>query len=414
MRKKFFRFLIQHIPNPWFISLILMFLGMLSHKDKNLKCKIILWLDEESKNTLKTIRCADKSISYSPEISGKKKIKGEVQIPAIKLHKLDDVIISARSSHIINNNYIYMERIKGVNDEAANYATSFVKEHNDTLAIVDDSIDEYLDCVFFLGGNGSWNYYHWMLEILPKIQYFLESNIVNNCFKILVSEKVKNVENYNVILKKAFENVNVDIIYICEKKHYKVSELYYISSPNNVLFNCRDDSFNYLYSFFRSESIHYIETLGNSLLESEDDLYNPLKCFYPNKIFLARKSNSLRGYNQNEVICLLNKFGFIAVYMEELTLVEQISHFKSAKMIVGPSGAAWTNLIFTNPKARAISWLPDNLSGFSVFSSIAGIKGVNMKFFITDSNGSKDYQGDYKVDLNVLESIITKELEEVI
>ena len=38
--------------------------------------------------------------------------------------------------------------------------------------------------------------------------------------------------------------------------------------------------------------------------------------------------------------------GFEPVYLERMSLGEQIAAINSAELIAGPTGAAWTNLIF--------------------------------------------------------------------
>lgn len=74
------------------------------------------------------------------------------------------------------------------------------------------------------------------------------------------------------------------------------------------------------------------------------------------KLFLARKPSEVRRYNQDEIIECSRKSGFEAVYLDGLSFFESVKLFREAEAIIGPHGAAWANLIFANPSAKAMLW----------------------------------------------------------
>jgi hypothetical protein len=70
---------------------------------------------------------------------------------------------------------------------------------------------------------------------------------------------------------------------------------------------------------------------------------------YPDRVFVSRQGQSRRKIiNFDEVIDALGQFGFQAIRPEELSIVEQIQLFDQAEFIIGPSGSAFANVIFSN------------------------------------------------------------------
>ncbi|NER38457.1 MAG: DUF563 domain-containing protein [Oscillatoria sp. SIO1A7] len=75
----------------------------------------------------------------------------------------------------------------------------------------------------------------------------------------------------------------------------------------------------------------------------------------PERIYISRKSASYRRVvNEDEIISVLRKFGFVAIALENLSFREQVALLAAAKVIVSPHGAGLTNLVFCNPGAKVI------------------------------------------------------------
>jgi capsular polysaccharide biosynthesis protein len=83
-------------------------------------------------------------------------------------------------------------------------------------------------------------------------------------------------------------------------------------------------------------------------------------------------------------------------------LSEQISLFSNAEIIVGPTGAAWTNLLFAAPKTKCFIWAPSVVSDYGCFSNLASIVGADMvyHFYPDDSCQAGDlYRKSYLLDV---------------
>jgi|GEM_PF-4574991 len=64
------------------------------------------------------------------------------------------------------------------------------------------------------------------------------------------------------------------------------------------------------------------------------------------RIYISRKnSHKRRIINEDEVMTLLEKHGFVSFTLEDMTLAEQIALFKQADIVIGAHGAGFSNCI---------------------------------------------------------------------
>ena len=120
------------------------------------------------------------------------------------------------------------------------------------------------------------------------------------------------------------------------------------------------------------------------------------------RIFLCRKEKR-RRYNEDDVFECIAPFGFEKVYLGDLSFDEQLAVVHQAEWIVGPTGAAWTNLIFCQPGAKCLCWMAEEFGDFSAFSTIAHLVGADMQY-ISYKTGARStdelYRKDYAVDVS--------------
>lgn len=99
----------------------------------------------------------------------------------------------------------------------------------------------------------------------------------------------------------------------------------------------------------------------------------------PTRVFLDRGPRDSRSYNREQVLRIAGRFGFTPVSPERLSLREQAELFGRATAIIGPSGAAWANLLFASPELRALYWIPDFLSGSQTWATLAAASGCSVR-----------------------------------
>lgn len=363
----------------------------------------IKWIDEVA--PIKTLQKSFSDYSYSPKYQGNQN-KVKVDIPDINLYKFFKVNLHVESSHLVSEEFVYMERLPLVSLKNCNYSTGIVKCHSDSNAIIYNKDRKKIKVRkgFFLGGNGSWNYYHLTFEILSKLKYL---DYIDDDSVIILPEAVKNNKNYQSLLNILLAGSRKEVFYVEKKRTVEVDELYHITPPSNIVFNLRENSdFLTDYVYFDMTSIDYIRNKLLSISNKVDEDFLVYK-----RIFLARKPGAARSYNQEDVSQVLKNYGFEEVYLEDFSIIEQVRIFNNADYIVGPSGAAWTNLIFTNPGTKSISWLADNISEFSAFSTLAAYFQSDMSFIKCKPDDHNELHTGYMLNCKELEAIIINNLD---
>lgn len=378
------------------------------------KCKVV-FLD--TLEAIKVYRDETTSDIYRPAIGGIENSHIKVDVPAVKMYLLSDVVITTKSSNFIAKNSVIIERIPSIALEYCNYATGAILTHDSQVALCKNMRYKLndIDNAIFLGGNGSWNYYHWMTEILPKIEFLEKYNAFDLTANLIVSDVVKTTDSFIKTLNEALKNVKVNLLFLDSNRFYKVKNLYVVSSPSNVLFNSKKIATSPNYNFFRKQSLDYVRDLVFIMIKKYNQvklitILSTLKNKYGKiNIFLARKRGSAREYNQQDVWNLiLKETDAKKIYIEDYSIEEQAFIFSKADLIIGPSGAAWTNLIFCKENTFAISWLPVHLKDFSVYSTLAQYYGVKNYFIECYSVNTKEIHVEYTVPLDLLKAQLEK------
>ncbi|MGH7884442.1 MAG: glycosyltransferase family 61 protein, partial [Thermodesulfobacteriota bacterium] len=242
--------------------------------------------------------------------------------------------------------------------------------------------------VALLSSNAHQRYYHWMFDILPRINLLQRSNI--------------NVDAYIINNSLNFQKESLKIIGLPQDKiinpnqnsHFIIEELIVPSLPgaSNIV---------------TKESCDFLrKTFIKSSYKSSLNLY------------LSRKDAATRRIvNEDETISLLEKYDFKIITLDNLTVEEQVDIFSRAKIIVGPHGAGFSNIVFCNSGADIIELMPENYFN-PCFWSISNAISLNHKiiecrpkYFESNRKIFKEYiKHDIFVDLNELESVLKETL----
>ena len=254
--------------------------------------------------------------------------------------------------------------------------------HGQVTAFVSDWPTEVLERGIFLGGNGSFNYYHWMIELLPKLKYIQDLGDECAGFPLLVSEDAQRIPTFREALNLIAGEVPVVIMN--RSRYYRVEKLVYVNSPSICPFNLRQGHELKVSDFLtHGPSINFLRNRLQACAERTKETGRK-------RIFFARRSGR-RNYNQDEIFELFEAQGFIRVFMEELNLRSQIELVSASEMIAGPTGAAWTNLIFCREGTKCLCWMAEQSREFSAYSNLAKIVGADLRYvtYRTDAKSTE-------------------------
>ena len=76
------------------------------------------------------------------------------------------------------------------------------------------------------------------------------------------------------------------------------------------------------------------------------------------RLLVARKGPTRKIHNIEQVEAFLSKYDFETIYLEGMSIVDQILLFQSAEFVIGPHGAGLANLLFCEPGTKVIEFMP--------------------------------------------------------
>jgi capsular polysaccharide biosynthesis protein len=99
----------------------------------------------------------------------------------------------------------------------------------------------------------------------------------------------------------------------------------------------------------------------------------------PKHIFIVRKADLERPYNQEELIEVAHRYGLELVEFADMSFAKTVAVMRDAELVVGAHGAGWTNLLFARPGARGIMWTQPDAKSNNNFSNLAAVADVDLR-----------------------------------
>ncbi|MHA7001774.1 glycosyltransferase 61 family protein [Aeromonas schubertii] len=380
--------------NDGFISKVVFFL-IYSYikKTDNVFLARLVWLDQREDICVHVFRDEMPSISVGPNYIGEKQKTEKIILPRVSLYKITDAqVCSVSRAFVESDDTVIVERVQTASSDVADYSCGHLIYHENEHVIVRREPPIEIENGILISGVSETNYYHWMLEILTQFQFISEMPSEYESYPIVISSHSKKIPS----IKSFIENLNINktFVYLESTAVYKIRNLLLINTPNNAIPHLKNGfSTKVNYSYVRRESLLFLKSIAYRCINEEENSHQSKN----GRIFLARRG-AIRNYNQDEIIEGLEKLGFDIVYMEDLSFKEQVMIMSKASMIVGASGAAWTNIIFAPQGTKALCWMADKIGEASCFSNIAHVMGINMeciKYSVASSDTRDIYSFTY-------------------
>ena len=207
------------------------------------------------------------------------------------------------------------------------------------------------EAIHVMGGNYM-NHYHWLLDIVPKLQIDPLSQFAFEG-SILMSP-VTSVAQQEMLMR--LLQAGRSVMSLAGRGAIHVESLLFVPNLANYGFAPNPG----LTPFFdKLRQLLGVDGVSTS------------------RIYVSRKGSQNRALvNEDEVIALVGRYGFKAVDLSSLTLTDQARLFATASHIIAPHGAGLANLVFCNPGATICEL---HMHGYLnwVFRKLAGIRGAN-------------------------------------
>ncbi|MDP1651250.1 MAG: glycosyltransferase family 61 protein [Rhodocyclaceae bacterium] len=186
------------------------------------------------------------------------------------------------------------------------------------------------------------NYFHWIVEVLPRL-FLCEKMLTDKQVPILVSEGLH--ENLYALLN-IIRSSERPVLVLKKDYYYSVASLIYPSDLTRIL-----DTYDRAPG---NDTTYLPVALLRAMKTEIKNTINARTSHFGNRIYIKRNSSYRRLLNEPEIEELLSEHGFDTVDTGELTIEEQIGIFAHCELIVGPSGAALTNMLWCCPETRVV------------------------------------------------------------
>ena len=203
-----------------------------------------------------------------------------------------------------------------------------------------------------------YSYYHLLTDLIPHL-------IDTPRNPVLVPEFMP--QSFIEFLKQAQFEVK-----IIPQEIFKV-ELLYIPEMNLPEWN--------------SEKVKKIQTFFENLFPRDFQI-SAKKSTPLNRIYISRKLAVRRHLsNENEIMPMLRKHNFRKVYLEKMTIMEQVELFRRASHVISAHGAGLTNVLFAPKDARILEIRPELSSGQFCFEKLFSFGWPNSEFLVSPVKG---------------------------
>ena len=223
-----------------------------------------------------------------------------------------------------------------------------------------------------------YNYYHWVLEALPRLAIYASAGIAADCIYAPV--------------QKRFQQESLRLL------GFPASRIIRATRNSHVLFDrlaisyskpsCNSRTIDFLYHSFAS---HHGISQPKEL-----------------RVFISRRKRGKREItNDDAVFEVLQTLGFKRYDLETMSVSEQIKLFYNAECVVGPHGAGLVNIAFCRQGTKVIE-INTPYRATTCFSDIAHYRGLKYQLHLATPDRKDFFNFDPK--LGVGDSDMTVEL----
>ena len=235
------------------------------------------------------------------------------------------------------------------------------------------------------GGAAIGNYYHWLLDSLPRLHLVEEAGLWDEVDYFLIYSRE---QRFAVETLLALGIRNEQIIDVAAATHLRAQRLL-VTSP------------------VRGYGRHAPRWVGEYMKDAFLPAKPAARRFSPYVYVSRRDAASRQVHNETEVEALLAEYGFESYALTELSFREKVNLFAEAKAVVGPVGAGLVNIVFCPKGTPLIELLPRNLVVPDYLDLTARLDMPHYPLIsaheaASAQNATADRQDDITVDLDAL------------
>jgi capsular polysaccharide biosynthesis protein len=237
------------------------------------------------------------------------------------------------------------------------YGAATPSQHPVFLRCRPPALTEVPGSVGVLSTRGSDNYYHFVLDVLPRLELLRRAGAEPDAY--LVNRSTRFQRDMLDHLGLTADRCLGDEKY----PHVRADELVVPSLPDDDL---RTPS--WIVPWLRTRFL-------------PDDLRAPHRRLYVSR---GHAKHTRRVENEAELVDALAPFGFEVIDPGTLSPAEQVRAFAEAECIVGPHGAGLTNLAFAAPGAAVVELFARDYVNECFWALASTVEGLRYRYLVGD------------------------------
>lgn len=291
-----------------------------------------------------------------------KLFEGEAHSPRPYISIINNAIITGGS------NLVVLEQAsKLLSDEMVDFSTKDVgikspyiscRKDNKVIVNYKKKPNSRINEGILLSCDHDNNYFHWLVECLPKLVFIDEFKQFKD-MPLLIPAELH--ENLMVALTRVNINNHPIIILECGVAYY-VDRLIFPSALSRVIDRYKGQP------VFDTDIIlshKWISRVSNLLKKKNNT--KPWR-----KLFLTRRKGLRALGNQEEIEMILSEHNFEIIDLDYASLDFQINLFSQASVVVAPTGATLTNMLFCQPRTKVVIFMSNHETTNYYFWSYLG------------------------------------------
>ncbi len=204
-----------------------------------------------------------------------------------------------------------------------------------------------------LGAAGAHCYYHWLVDVLPKLKVLQNAGIrLESIDHFILRDfdlgfqkktlKILGIPETKIVLSKKQPNFTADLLYHVELRNFVGMKMH-----------------EFIPQF-----------LCDTFLKENH------QCDYGKKIYIARPKGVNRPIdNEVELLELVERHGYKKVIMEGMSLYDQAALFHGSESVITVHGGALTNIVYCRPDTKIIELFGEHV--FSYYYGLSNLCGLD-------------------------------------
>lgn len=265
---------------------------------------------------------------------------------------LQNARVWGRNGAVITSNDTFLE------DVSYEFGGNNKKDHSIFFTNKQKKVIEYPGLGAVISHPGAYVYYHWMVDILPRIGLLNEfCNLEDIEFLVCdYSELSFQKESFELL------GIKTEKIIRCNDNWNFHARFKQLVLPSLAGYHDQPNLFQ----------INFLRKLFKDNVSDEV----PFR-----KIYLSRKNTGRRHIvNESTIIDEIANYGFETIYCEDLNIAQQVKLFSESSIIIGPHGSAFTNIVFCKEQTIIIDIVNKSQINpcFWIISNLCSLKYYNI------------------------------------